>query len=107
MTSAKAAALRPAEHFTWRSLAGLAAILVVATAFGVLLVLVRWSWPPLGRLDRTLVISLNRLVIAPLVAAARPASPAPPDSRPVIPATHRPIPLSTCAVRDRKERTCT
>ena len=52
MASAKAAALRPYEHFAWRSLTGLAAIVAAGCGFGVLLLLVRWGWPPLASFRR-------------------------------------------------------
>jgi undecaprenyl-diphosphatase len=62
MASAKSAALRPYEHFAWRSLAGLAAIIAAATGFGVLLLLVRSGWPPLASFDRGTVDTLNHAV---------------------------------------------
>jgi undecaprenyl-diphosphatase len=62
MTSAKSVALRPYEHFAERSLAGLITIIVAATSFGVLLLLVRSGWPPLTSFDHTAVDTLNHLV---------------------------------------------
>ena len=62
MASAKSAALRPYEHFAWRSLAGLAAIIAAATGFGVLLLLIRSGWPPLASFDRGAVDALNHAV---------------------------------------------
>ena len=62
MDSAKTTARRPYEHFAWRSLVGLAAVIAGATGFGLLLLLVRWNWPPLASLDRSAVDALNRAV---------------------------------------------
>jgi len=62
MTSTKPAALHPYEHFAWRSLAGLAAIIAAATGFGLLLLLVRLNWPPLASFDHTAVDTLNHAV---------------------------------------------
>jgi undecaprenyl-diphosphatase len=55
-------ALRPYEHFAWRSLVGLAAVIAAATGFGLLLLLVRWNWPPLASLDRNAVDALSHVV---------------------------------------------
>jgi undecaprenyl-diphosphatase len=62
MASAKTAALRPYEHFAWRSLTGLVAIVAAGCGFGVLLLLVRWGWPPLASFDRGVVDGLNHTV---------------------------------------------
>ena len=62
MASTKAAALHPYEHFAWRSLVGLVAVVAAATGFGVLLLLVRWGWPPLARFDRNVVDTFNHLI---------------------------------------------
>jgi undecaprenyl-diphosphatase len=74
MASARTATLRPYEHFVRRSLVGLAAIIAAATGFGVLLLLVRWGWPPLTSFDRGAVDTLNeafagnRVVVTALTA---------------------------------------
>jgi|tagenome__1003787_1003787.scaffolds.fasta_scaffold20988226_4 undecaprenyl-diphosphatase len=62
MDSVNRTALRPYEHFAWRSLAGLAAVIAAATGFGLLLLLVRWNWPPLASCDRHAVDALNHIV---------------------------------------------
>jgi undecaprenyl-diphosphatase len=62
MTSAKTAALRPYEHFARRSLTGLVAIVAAGCGFGVLLLLVRWGWPPLASFDRNVVDTVNHAV---------------------------------------------
>ena len=62
MASAKTTALHPYEHFAWRSLVGLAAVIAAATGFGLLLLLVRWGWPPLASFDRNAVDALNHAV---------------------------------------------
>ncbi len=62
MTSARTTALRPYEHFAWRSLAGLVIVIAGATGFGLLLLLVRAGWPPLVSFDRTAVDTLNHAV---------------------------------------------
>ncbi len=62
MASARTAALRPYEHFAWRSLTGLVAIVAAGCGFGVLLLLVRWGWPPLASFDRSVVDTVNHAV---------------------------------------------
>ena len=62
MNSANRTAMRRYEHFAERSLAGLAAVIAAATGFGLLLLLVRWNWPPLASLNRNAVDALNHLV---------------------------------------------
>jgi hypothetical protein len=62
MDTVNRTALRPYEHFAWRSLTGLAAVTAAATGFGLLLLLVRWNWPPLARFDRDTVDALNHVV---------------------------------------------
>jgi undecaprenyl-diphosphatase len=60
---------RPLEHFTERSLGGLVALIAAGTVFGLLLVLVRFRWEPLYRVDHGVAAWLNGLVAAhpPLV----------------------------------------
>ena len=67
MTTVKSA-LRPYEHFAWRSLVGLGAVIATATGFGLLLLLVRLDWPPLARFDRTIVDALNHVVAGKRIA---------------------------------------
>lgn len=62
MDRAKAVALRPLEHFAERSLFGLLAVIAVGTGFGFLLVLVRFEWGPLYRLDTGVADRLNDFV---------------------------------------------
>jgi undecaprenyl-diphosphatase len=62
MSSARTTALRPYEHFAWRSLAGLVMVIAGATGFGLLLLLVRDGWPPLVSFDRNAVDTLNHAV---------------------------------------------
>ena len=62
MATAKTATWRPFEHFAGRSLAGLVAVIAAASGFGLLLLLVRSGWPPLARLDRGAVDTLNQAV---------------------------------------------
>jgi undecaprenyl-diphosphatase len=62
MSSARTTALRPYEHFAWRSLAGLIIVIAGATGFGLLLLFVRAGWPPLASFDRTAVDTLNHAV---------------------------------------------
>jgi undecaprenyl-diphosphatase len=62
MASARTAALRPFEHFAWRSVIGLVTVIAAATGFGVLLLLVRSGWPLLASFDHNAVDSLNHLV---------------------------------------------
>ena len=59
MDSAKTTARHPYEQFAWRSLVGLAAVIAAATGFSLLLLLVRWNWPPLASLDRSAVDALS------------------------------------------------
>src|SRR6476660_2944442 len=54
--------LRQFERFTGRSLAGLVAMMVAGTVFGVLLLLVRGNWSPLERVDHGLAEDLNERV---------------------------------------------
>ena len=68
MAPAKTAALRPYEHFAWRSLTGLVAIVAAGCGFGALLLLVRWGWPPLASFDRGVVDGLNQAVAGQRVA---------------------------------------
>jgi undecaprenyl-diphosphatase len=70
MASAKTAALRPYQHFAWRSLTGLTAIVAAGCAFGMLLLLVRWGWPPLAGFDRSVVDALNQAVAGQRVPVA-------------------------------------
>jgi undecaprenyl-diphosphatase len=62
MTTTKPAALHPYEHFAWRSLTGLIAVIAAATGFGLLLLLVRLNWPPLASFDHGAVDTLNHAV---------------------------------------------
>ena len=68
MTSARTTALRPYEHFAWRSLIGLVIIIAGATGFGLLLLLVRSGWPPLVSFDRSAVDTLNHAVAGDRIA---------------------------------------
>jgi undecaprenyl-diphosphatase len=68
MTSARTTALRPYEHFAWRSLTGLIVLIAGATGFGLLLLLVRDGWPPLVSFDRNAVDMLNHAVAGDRVA---------------------------------------
>ena len=70
MYSAKRTALHSYEHFAWRSLVGLAAVIAAATGFGLLLLLVRWNWPPLASFDRHAVDALNHVVAGRRAAVA-------------------------------------
>jgi undecaprenyl-diphosphatase len=54
--------LHPVGHFAGRAVVGLTGVVAAATAFGLLLVLVRVGWPPLERFDRTVAVWLNRAV---------------------------------------------
>jgi undecaprenyl-diphosphatase len=69
MDRATAAALRPAEHFTGRSLLGLFAVVGAGSGFGLLLMLVRFQWDPMYRVDHGVADQLNDFVSArgPLV----------------------------------------
>jgi undecaprenyl-diphosphatase len=62
MDRARTEALRPVEHFTGRSLLGLFAILGAGSGFGLLLMLVRFEWEPMYRVDRGVADGLNDLV---------------------------------------------
>jgi undecaprenyl-diphosphatase len=53
---------RPLEHFTARSLAGLAGVVAAGLAFGVLLALVRFRFGPLYDLDHGVASSVNGYV---------------------------------------------
>jgi undecaprenyl-diphosphatase len=64
MDQAKAATLRPLEHFTGRSLVGLFAVVGLGTGFGLLLMLVRFNWGPLYRVDHGVADRLNSIVSA-------------------------------------------
>ena len=68
MSSARTTALRPYEHFAWRSLIGLVVIIAGATGFGLLLLLVRGGWPPLVSFDRNAVDTLNHAVAGDRIA---------------------------------------
>jgi undecaprenyl-diphosphatase len=70
MYSAKRTALHSYEHFAWRGLVGLAAVIAAATGFGLLLLLVRWNWPPLASFDRHAVDVLNHVVAGRRAAVA-------------------------------------
>jgi undecaprenyl-diphosphatase len=58
----QSSSLRPLEHFTRRSLVGVAVVIAAATGFGALLLLVRLGWAPLERLDRGAAAALNHVV---------------------------------------------
>lgn len=62
MDRAKVAALRPAEHFTERSVVGLLAVAALGSGFGLLLMLVRFNWEPLYRIDHGAAAGLNQVV---------------------------------------------
>ena len=70
MTTTERAGLHPYEHFAWRSLVGLAAVIAAATGFGLLLLLVRLNWPPLARFDHGAVDALNHAVAGNKMAVA-------------------------------------
>src|SRR5688572_28993365 len=55
-------ALRPLEHFTGRTVAGLAIIAGAGAGFGLLLLLVRLRWGPLYDVDHGIAVWLNALV---------------------------------------------
>jgi undecaprenyl-diphosphatase len=59
---------RPIRHFAQRSMLGLIAVVLAGLAFGTLLVLVRYHWTPLLRLDQSLDNRLNALVAPSPVA---------------------------------------
>lgn len=71
MDRATAEALRPVEHFTGRSLLGLFAVVGAGSGFGLLLMLVRFEWGPMYRVDHGVADELNDIVSAhgPLVSA--------------------------------------
>jgi undecaprenyl-diphosphatase len=52
----------PVRHFAERSVLGLLAIVAVGLSFGTLLLLVRYHWRPLQRLDQSIDDRLNALV---------------------------------------------
>src|SRR3954469_22471822 len=52
----------PVRHFAERSVLGLLAVVAVGAGFGALLLLVRYHWGPLQRLDQSIANSLNDLV---------------------------------------------
>jgi membrane-associated phospholipid phosphatase len=52
----------PLRHFTERSVLGLLAVLAAGVGFGTLLLLVRFHWGPLQRLDHGVAERLNHLV---------------------------------------------
>jgi undecaprenyl-diphosphatase len=70
MDRATAEALRPVEHFTGRSLLGLFAVVGAGSGFGLLLMLVRFEWGPMYRVDHGVAHELNDIVSAhkPLVS---------------------------------------
>ena len=53
---------KPVRHFAERSVLGLLAVIVIGLGFGALLLLVRYHWTPLLRLDQSVANDLNRLV---------------------------------------------
>jgi undecaprenyl-diphosphatase len=61
---------RRAGHFAGRSLLGLVAVLAAGCAFGTVLLLVRYHWAPMIRLDQGVTDRLNALV-APHPAAVK------------------------------------
>jgi membrane-associated phospholipid phosphatase len=64
MDRAKVETLRPVEHFTGRSLVGLLAVVGLGSGFGLLLMLVRFEWEPLYRVDHGVADRLNDIVSA-------------------------------------------
>nr|WP_296066886.1 phosphatase PAP2 family protein [uncultured Actinoplanes sp.] len=52
----------PVRHFAGRSVLGLLAIVAVGLGFGTLLLLVRYRWGPLQRVDQSIADGLNGLV---------------------------------------------
>jgi membrane-associated phospholipid phosphatase len=54
--------MRRFERFTGRSLLGLLAVTAAGTGFGLLLLLVRFDWSPLYRVDHGVAAGLNRVV---------------------------------------------
>lgn len=63
MSRVVGAEARRFERFTGRSSAGLLAVFGLGAAFGVLLLLVRFEWTPLNRLDVAATSSLNAVVV--------------------------------------------
>jgi membrane-associated phospholipid phosphatase len=53
---------RPVRHFAGRSVLGLIAVVAAGLAFGTLLLLVRYNWAPLVRLDQSVAEGLNGLI---------------------------------------------
>ncbi|MGA5304684.1 phosphatase PAP2 family protein [Nucisporomicrobium flavum] len=53
---------KPLTHFAERSILGLLAVVALGLGFGVLLLLVRFHWGPLERIDSGVAEGLNRLV---------------------------------------------
>ena len=53
---------RPLTHFAERSVLGLLALVALGLGFGVVLLLVRYNWGPLERVDHGAADGLNRLV---------------------------------------------
>jgi undecaprenyl-diphosphatase len=64
MDGARVAELRPLERFTGRSLVGLLAVVALGTGFGLLLMLVRFDWGPLYRIDHGVAARLNEIASA-------------------------------------------
>jgi undecaprenyl-diphosphatase len=62
MDGPRAASVRRFEHFTGRSLVGLLLVVGLGSAFGLLLLLVRFKWDPLYRVDRGVADRLNDVV---------------------------------------------
>jgi membrane-associated phospholipid phosphatase len=52
----------PIRHFAERSVVGLVAVVAAGLAFGTLILLVRFHWTPLRRLDESIANGLNDLV---------------------------------------------
>jgi undecaprenyl-diphosphatase len=64
MDRVKARQLRRLERFTGRSLFGLLAVIGAGSGFGLLLLLVRFDWDPLYRVDHGVADRLNDIVSA-------------------------------------------
>ena len=62
MDRTRLASLRRLEHFTGRSLVGLLAVVGVGSGFGLLLMMVRFGWDPLYRVDHGVAEELNDVV---------------------------------------------